>query len=358
MNGLEAAARASKLREQRQQAENAYRAATINCEDPPTRLGQSPLTAQQQALIKLTVDKQNAAEAYRDELLTYSSEQIDALIAVERMKHALEQETKHDLDERNRFFHRPDANADFSHWCKRATWTLDQAIALSLGKNPKRVNWKNVSPLTLISAFAKEYEARREIADCAVWAKQLFDPVYPSTFLAWAKTKFDPLPAELLQAALDDGISLLGWKDLYEGLVTTSKQNLSNQAAQNQKHVEDIAQLYKSKLEEVYAELGTAKLEAHSLKLKAEAEVEAAPDKDKPLRDSERENLQAMASLCAFRGYGFDPGRKNSASRQIRDDLAGVGYSLSDDRILKQLQSGITLLGPSWREKLKVRPKS
>ena len=105
-------------------------------------------------------------------------------------------------EERKRFFHEPRATADFSHYCKLANWTLDEAVALSLGKHPKVVNWKLVSPFTEISTFAKEYEKRPDIANRAQWAQQLFDPVMPSIFLPWAKRKFDPLPAELLDAAL------------------------------------------------------------------------------------------------------------------------------------------------------------
>ena len=247
------------------------------------------------------------------------------------------------------------ATDNFRHWCKRATWTLDQAVALSLGKNPKLVNWKTVSPFTQVSTFAKEYDDRRDIANCAFEVKQLFDPVYPSIFLAWAKKKFDPLPAELLQAALDDGISLAGWKELYEGVVNTSKQHLTNQAAQNQKHVEDIAQFYKLKLEEVYAELKTARLEAQNLKLKAEAE--AAVWEDKPLFTRERENLQLMAVFGAIRGYGYNPdAKRNTASIAISQDFSDQRLALTDDAVRDHLNAGKEFLPGDWRTRLKAKP--
>ncbi|VTZ52200.1 hypothetical protein MPC4_70088 [Methylocella tundrae] len=39
-----------------------------------------------------------------------------------------------------RFFHHPNADADFDHWSKAAHWTLDEAVALSFGKERKVVN--------------------------------------------------------------------------------------------------------------------------------------------------------------------------------------------------------------------------
>lgn len=49
-------------------------------------------------------------------------------------------------------------SADFDHYCKMAYWTLDECVALSLGKDPKRVNWKVVQPHTDNSCFAFRYE--------------------------------------------------------------------------------------------------------------------------------------------------------------------------------------------------------
>ena len=303
-----------------------------------------------------TIDRQRKAATYRAELLTATKDTIDARVVTERKREAEDLATRQAAEERKRFYHLPGAQGDFSEYSKLAYWTLDEAVALSLAKNPKVVNWKSVCAYTHTSSFAKEYEKRREVISRALWAKQLYDPIYPTIFLAWAKTKFAPLPTELLQAALDDGVSLTGWKDLYEGLVTTSKQNLANQATQNQKHVEAIAQLYKAKLEEVYAELGTARLEVHALKLEAETD-NSAPKTEQPLRESERRNLQAMLSLCAIRAYGYDPNKKNSASTDIHNQLASVDYEISVDAIHRQLSAGTALLGPTWREKLKSTPK-
>jgi hypothetical protein len=56
---------------------------------------------------------------------------------------------------RGRFFNQPHAAADFEHWSKLAHWTLDEAVALSSGKAPERVNWEAVSKYLQLSSFAE-----------------------------------------------------------------------------------------------------------------------------------------------------------------------------------------------------------
>lgn len=50
-------------------------------------------------------------------------------------------------EEKSWCFNLPSANADFVHWAKAAHWTLDEAIALSFGKEPEIVTWKKIEPL-------------------------------------------------------------------------------------------------------------------------------------------------------------------------------------------------------------------
>ncbi len=302
------------------------------------------------------MERENEAATYRDQLLTAPQEHIEALVISERKSEVEELKARCASEERKRFFHEPRATADFSHYCKLANWTLDEAVALSLGKHPKVVNWKSVSPFTEISTFAKEYEKRRDIANRAQSAQQLFDPVMPSIFLPWAKRKFDPLPAELLDAALDDGITLTGWKDLYEDLAKKSKECLANQAEQNQKHVEEISSMYKSHVADALERLTSAQLELEALKL---ASQEAINFSEKPLLTRERENLQLMALFGAIRGYGYNPeSNRNTATAAISHDFSVLNQSFSDDRVRDHLNAAKEFLPGDWRQRWKPKPYS
>ncbi|MBQ4853748.1 hypothetical protein IMW82_03515 [Rhodanobacter sp. B2A1Ga4] len=110
-------------------------------------------------------------------------------------------------EERSLFFNQPHAVADLSYWGKMALWTLEEAIALSLGKSPNVVNWSAVNGdgdshirVSLRdSPFRREYARRRQLTSRAAAAYELSDPIKPEAFLSWSLNTFDSVPAELIE---------------------------------------------------------------------------------------------------------------------------------------------------------------
>ena len=108
-------------------------------------------------------------------------------------------------EEEQLFFNQPSATADFIYWAKMPIWSLDEAVALSLGKHPPTVNWESISmqgeqflPEALMCSYLpKEYARRRELVTRAEWAHELSDPVRPVDFLMWAKNIDMTVPTEL-----------------------------------------------------------------------------------------------------------------------------------------------------------------
>jgi hypothetical protein len=103
------------------------------------------------------------------------------------------------------FFNQSNAAADFRYWGKMACWSLEEAIALSFGKNPHVVNAaalfgdKYVSAAHTRSRFPGEYARRNEHVRRASSMLKLRDPIDPKAFLAWAQPVFESLPPELLE---------------------------------------------------------------------------------------------------------------------------------------------------------------
>lgn len=127
-------------------------------------------------------------------------------------------------EERKRFFNQPTANADIDYWSKQAYWSIDEAIALILGKDPRKVTWKNLEPYLSTSPFAMKFHELRELAKRYVNCKELFDPVFPSVFLAWAKRMSINIPGELVNAVSAIGIQIADWKGHYEKIVELYNQ--------------------------------------------------------------------------------------------------------------------------------------
>lgn len=193
--------------------------------------------------------------AFHGELLAMSKEALAALVASEREQDREAHLAKLAGEEAARFFNWSNATADFSHWSKMAHWTLDEAIALSFGKAPERVNWENVKPHVGVSPFALQYSRVRDLALRAMAWKQVFDPVLPSIFLGWARRTEIDVPAELLSLIERRGIVISDWKDLYNKLQTRYDAVVANQEKAAQAINELIAQrdFYKNALAELQA---------------------------------------------------------------------------------------------------------
>ncbi len=177
---------------------------------------------------------------------------------------------KVEFEEQLRFFNQPHAKADVTHWSKASYWTLDEAIALSFGKNPEEVEWKYVKEHVHISPFAVKYGRVRDLALRAKAWKQLYDPVLPSIFLAWARRMEIEVPGELIEQVEKHGIVIADWKDLYDKL----KEQFDKVVGDRDK----IASICKTVIEA-----------RDELKQKLEATQSTASDA--PLGESERDSL-------------------------------------------------------------------
>jgi len=143
----------------------------------------------------------------RSDLEAMTLTQLEEMVRTEGQKDLEALQAKEGAEELNLFFNRASANADFAFWAKMAIWTLDEAISLSLGKDPRVVNWDSVNgggeqyaPAALIkSPFPKYYAQRRELVRRALSVRDLVDPIRPEAFLVWAQSTFDPVPTELVE---------------------------------------------------------------------------------------------------------------------------------------------------------------
>lgn len=124
-------------------------------------------------------------------------------------RHAAERQSKlaqkAAAKEAERFYNRPDAIADLGYWAKMEYWTLEESIALLLGKNPKVVTWKavqnEVAPNFTIappvpSAFLADYVRLWELAKRAT--AMLSAKLKPRDVVTWARsTDLVRIPPEL-----------------------------------------------------------------------------------------------------------------------------------------------------------------
>ena len=232
-----------------------------------------------------------------------------------------------------RFFNAPNSRADFLHWAKATYWTLEEAIALSFGKSPEVVNWKRLEQYKGVSPFVAEYAKVRDLAIRAKNWKQLYDPVQPGVFLAWAKRNDFSYPEKLEGLVTRYGQNIGDWKTAYDNL----KTNYDALQTQFDELTENTKQIGIERDERI-----SALVEERDALLGLVAEFRAA---GKPLYPKERESVLKLIIGMAIEGYRYDPSISRSpTTKEITDDLSKVGLPISEDTVRKWLKEAAGLL--------------
>jgi len=272
----------------------------------------------------------NAADAYRAELRAMSKVELQALFESEIEKQQKELAIKAEAEERKRFYNFPNANADVLHWSKAVYWTLEEAVALSLGKEPSIVNSRSLQGISGHSLFVEKYRKIKDLVTRASAMKILYDPALPNFFLGWIRRNGIEFPEELANAVEANADAVPDWKQNYEKLF-------------------EVYQAEKAQLEASASgwreAAGRANEELRRAVALLTAQQQPVADSavpDKPLGKRERESMLKMIAAMAIGGYGHDPTAVRSETvKQIVDDLQRQGLNLSDDTVRRFLKEAI-----------------
>jgi hypothetical protein len=238
--------------------------------------------------------------------------------------------------EQQRIWNQPCAAMNIAHWARAPIWTLDEATALSLGKDPRWVNWQVVGPHMGESPFAEAYGLRRDLLMRAKAVGELNDPDHPTRFLFWLKRASLPLSDEL-------------WAETHTwSSRPPSRRDRSPPAAPPTEGQQPSAPQDRGLADDrddVIAELERQHIvDCHRIK-ELEQKLAAAQKLKRQSNPKVMESLRKLAIGMATKHYRIDPANpRNTATRRIRDDLALVGISLDDQTILNRLREAAELL--------------
>lgn len=226
-------------------------------------------------------------EAYKQTLRNVDSNELLTLYNEELAK-----------QERERFYNQRYANADFAHWAKAAHWTVDEAIALSFGKEPSVVTWKEIEKLKNETTFAKTFTKRRDLALRAVQSKKLGDNIPPPLFINWANELNIELPNVLIDEVAKISGATINWQEQY------------------------------------------AKLKAEYDALLAKATAAQKPESTR-----KSNNLLQAFTAIAIDAYGYNPkAEKSTAPQDIANALGKLGTVGNPKTIRSWLKEGAELL--------------
>jgi hypothetical protein len=276
------------------------------------------------------------AAEYAAELYDMQPDKVQELFEQEHEKERIEQQVAADREEAQRFFNQPWANADSKHWGKAAYWTIDEGVALLLGKAPEVVNWESVRDYADVSPFAWRYAKLRDLVQRMQHTGQLGWSIKPGTLLEWAKRAHLEYPSELEKEVLACGHQIADWKSLHDE-VQAKYNELKAQCDEAQARLDENEKLISS----LVAERDSLRLQIVEL----EQASEQGQAKDKPLLTKERGTLLKLIIGMAVKGYCYNPDAERSDKiNDIVHDLDCVGVSLDDDTVRKWLREAAGLL--------------
>lgn len=310
------------------------------------------------------LEQEKTVSPFRNQLLALSESEIDALVSKEINLENQVWQAQMKSDEAARAHNQPWANLDVDYWSKISFWTLEEAVAISLNKDPRKVKWGSLKPLTNVSDFAVEFEAKLMLVERAKEMGQLWAKTTPSTFLAWAeRTRFE-MPLELVETAKSLGIQVSDWKTHYDEQVKRADAARAEVKALTEKGLADsqenlafldrmragqkeIDRHKNDRMDLLNQQLGKALEKVKGLEAKQKPKADLTPD----LNPRIRETLLKMIIGMAVDYYGYDPKQtKSPFPRELSDVLIGQGLQVSDDTIRKYLQEAAQLLPPPQTE--------
>jgi len=296
-------------------------------------------------------DYVRSADIYEKALHALSQASLNALADDERQLEVQQIQEQAQGKERNQFFNRQDAKADFGLWAEQSCWSLDETTALILGKNPKVVDWDQIEPLVHTSAFAEQFADIRRHLNKARRDGQLMDPVRPGHFLSWANVRGVVLPAEL-EACLeanakkradpsDETTDPEAADDDKDDAARTADAGVCAARSKPTRRSQNTGTVDDDKI--IHLGREESRLRAMHQRMQAVKGMSA---------ESEQETLsdpgQAFAKLVvamAVGRYGYRPHRgRQSSVTDIIADLEEVGLKLSKSAVRRLLEQACTSL--------------
>lgn len=111
--------------------------------------------------------------------------------------------------ERMAFYNSAGADADFVRWFDAEVWSAEDAVALSLGKDPRVVNSEALGAVSSSSPFLKAFNDRLDLLRRAIKAQTLPADIPPAQFVGWARSKKWEIPAQLSDIPLASVVKVI-----------------------------------------------------------------------------------------------------------------------------------------------------
>ena len=165
--------------------------------------------------------------------------------------------------------------------------------------------------------------------------EQLFDPVLPGIFLAWAKRNDIPYPEELEKRVAAHGHQISDWKSNFDKM-----KKMYDELKRAYTGVRSRWDADRAALSEVTRERDALAEETQRLR-----QAMVAKGENKDLGGKERQTAMKLIVGMAVHGYRFDPlSTRSAVFAEIASDLHLTGVPLDKDTVRKWVRNTSELL--------------
>lgn len=251
-----------------------------------------------------------------------SLEKLDDEVLEEHYQEALNTPTNEEfeLNRRNRTY--KDAlilwemsEVDLNYWCRMSQWKIEEALLLSIGKDPEENKNDFGVPLTTIlydQPDVRHYGEIKKVVIRAIESGELTDPISPIEYVKWSKKYIVNFPEDLAEV-----VFAIAEETDWEAKYLELENQFAEYRKENSKNSEEVEN----------------------------KSVEENTLPQKILSTRERNTLLKLVIGIAIEQYAYDPNKsRNEAASQISSDLVRHKISIDPDTIRKYFKQAIEVL--------------
>jgi len=218
-------------------------------------------------------------------------------------------------------FHNIFTIAESLKWASEAYWTVEEATALSFGKDPRVVNLGYVERAARPSEFAALFVSLHEQILDAQRRKELPTHLMPRVFIEWTKLSNVDFPNHLEEAV----------KTFESGVEKIRERN---------RVLEGELRATKKQIQQLQYQLDRSRASAASI-------TNPVPRAPNPTAEAKiKQSLLKMVLVMAIKGYEYRIGeRRQSAAVDVMKDAELLGMTLDDRTIREHLKASVDEFG-------------